>query len=214
VLSACASQRAETRSVAATAPAPTPEGDRHFAPEDRLATVQISKTLQTRCKIDDLPQTAPRFEYNRAALRPRERNVLDDVANCLLDGPLAGETITLIGRADARGSEPYNESLAASRAAAARDYLALRGVPVEQIRLMSRGERGARGNDEAGYGLDRRVDVELGDLKNSPILTGAMLQAETSRSRVPVQSAAASYVDAAEGARPVEKNEDPDADAQ
>lgn len=172
--------------------------------QDREATVQISKTVIERCKIQDLPQTAPRFDYDRAALHALGRNVLDDVANCLLEGPLREEMITLVGRADARGSTQYNRNLGATRAEAARDYLALRGVPVERMRLLSRGELGASGSDEESYALDRRVDVELGDLRNSPILQGSMLQDETSRTRTPAHNQAASYADTVERAQPVD----------
>jgi outer membrane protein OmpA-like peptidoglycan-associated protein len=204
-LSGCASQRVDARSTptsTTTARAPAPANGL-IASQDREATVQISKAMRERCKIEDLPQEAPRFDYDRAALHALGRNVLDDVANCLLDGPLSGEVVTLVGRADVRGSADYNEDLGRSRAAAARDYLALRGVPVDRIRMISRGEQGARGNDEASFALDRRVDVELGDLKTSPILQGSMIQAETSRRRVPTPSEAASYADTAEGAKPV-----------
>jgi peptidoglycan-associated lipoprotein len=201
-LSACASHRVDARNTPARTATATPAKGVIASP-DREATVQISKAVRERCKIQDLPQAAPRFDYDQAVLHARGRNVLDDVANCLLDGPLSEEVVTLVGRADARGGADYNEDLGASRAAATRDYLALRGVPVDRIRLMSRGEQGARGNDEPGYALDRRVDVELGDLKKSPILEGSMIQAETSRQRVPVRSDAASYADTAEGGKPV-----------
>jgi outer membrane protein OmpA-like peptidoglycan-associated protein len=201
-LSACASHGVEARNAPAGAAA-APAANGLIASQDREATVQISKVVRERCKIEDLPQAAPRFDYDRAVLHARGRNVLDDVANCLLDGPLSGEVVTLVGRADVRGGAVYNEDLGASRAAATRDYLALRGVPVNRIRLMSRGEQGARGNDEPSYALDRRVDVELGDLKASPILEGSMIQAETSRQRAPVRSEAASYADTAEGGKPV-----------
>ncbi|HWA74326.1 MAG TPA: OmpA family protein [Polyangiaceae bacterium] len=204
VLSACASRAPEARIATASqsnsAPAPQAKA---LSPEDREATVQISKTVVERCKIQDLPQDAPRFDYDRAALHARGRNVLDDVANCLLEGPLREDVITLVGRADPRGSESHNQSLGASRAEAARDYLALRGVPADRMRLLSRGEQGAQGSDEAGYAIDRRVDIELGDLKNSPILEGSMLQSETSRARKPVHNQAASYADTAEGGKPV-----------
>jgi hypothetical protein len=156
-----------------------------------------------RCKIQDLPQTAARFEYDRTTLHAQGRNVLDDVANCLREGPLSEETITLVGRADPRGSQSYNQSLGASRAEATRDYLAMRGVPADRMRLMSRGEQGARGNNDATYAIDRRVDIELGDLRNSPILKGSMMQTETSRARTPVRSEAASYADTAVGGKPV-----------
>lgn len=205
VISACASRTPEARIATAShsnsSPAPQAQT---LSPEDREATVQISKTLIDRCKIQDLPQTAPRFDYDRATLHARGRNVLDDVANCLIDGPLREESITLVGRTDPRGTQSYNQGLGASRAEAARDYLALRGVPADRMRLLSRGEEGARGNDEATYAVDRRVDIEFGDLKNNPILEGSMLQSETSRSRVPAHNQAASYADTAEGGKPVE----------
>jgi hypothetical protein len=155
--------------------------------------------MRERCGLAAEPQNAPKFAFDEAALQSPGRNVLDDVARCLTEGPLKGETITLVGRADERGSEQYNRNLGASRAASARDYLFQRGVPAEQMRLMSRGEQGARGSDEATYALDRRVDLELGDLRNSPILQGTMMQAETSDAKRPDPSKAASYADAAEG---------------
>ncbi len=62
---------------------------------------------------------------------------------------------------------------------------------------MSRGEEGARGTDEASFKLDRRVDLELGDLKNSPILEGTMLHAESAPA--PSKTRAATYADTADG---------------
>lgn len=169
------------------------------AEADRETTVQISKTLRERCQLPDTPQGAPKFDFDQATLRPRGQNVLDDVAICLTSGPLKGEVITLVGRADARGSEQYNQSLSESRAAAARNYLTQRGVPEAQLKLVARGEQGARGTDEETFALDRRVDVELGDLENSPILQGTMLQAETSEAKSPDTRKAGSYADVAEG---------------
>jgi hypothetical protein len=108
-----------------------------------------------------------------------------------------------VGRADPRGTEAHNDALGAGRARAARDYLAQRGVPADRIRLVSRGELGARGTDEDTYALDRRVDIELGDISNHPIVEGTLKQIETSRARKPVHPEAASYADTAEGGKPV-----------
>jgi hypothetical protein len=72
------------------------------------------------------------------------------------------------------------------------------------MRLLSRGEVGARGTDEQSHALDRRVDLELGDLRASPILKGTMMQAETSDAKRPdPNNKAASYADVAEGGTPV-----------
>lgn len=221
-VAACSSDKQPARqpsalsqpAVAAQQTAPTPAAAR----DDRETTVQLSQDFRTRCSLPEAPQEAPRFEYDQATLRPRGENVLDAVAQCLKDGPLKDQTITIVGRADPRGTEQYNEDLAASRAAAARNYLVQQGVSAERIKLVSRGEQGARGSDEASWALDRRVDLELGDLSSraaassgqstgsaaqgtsSPILQGTRMQIESAESAE--RSDAASYTHTAEGAKP------------
>jgi outer membrane protein OmpA-like peptidoglycan-associated protein len=195
-LFACASQKTEARAPSAD----SAESASSDSASDGDTTVQISKTMRERCNLDTDPKAAPSFAYDQAELRTRGRTVLDAVAQCLTTGPLKGEVITLIGRADARGTEEYNSKLGANRASAARDYLFQRGVPADQMRLLSRGELGARGSDEQTHALDRRVDLELGDLRSSPILKGTMMQAETSDAKRPdPNNKAASYADVPEG---------------
>jgi hypothetical protein len=134
---------------------------------------------------------------------------LDDVAKCLSDGPLKGRTMTIIGRTDPRGSAGYNKQLSANRAEAARNYLVQRSVPTSNIRLVALGERGARGNDEASWALDRRVDFELGDrtagnnapTSASPILEGTRMDAAAPGTASPKSKGAASYSDTAEGGK-------------
>jgi len=181
--------------VAASTDAPSPDA------RDRQTTVQLSKPLRERCNLPETVQEAPAFEFDQATLRARGRNVLDDVATCMLEGPLKSEVVTIVGRSDPRGSASYNESLAASRAAAAQNYLAQKGVPKERMKLMARGEAGAQGSDEETWALDRRVDIEFGDVTNSPILQGSMLQAETAKKpdNSPEAKKAGSYADVAEG---------------
>lgn len=191
----CASKQTEPNTLAAV----EPSAESTTASGDSETTVQISKALRDRCNMPDEPHAAPKFDFDQATLRARGKNVLDDVAVCLTRGPLQGEVITLVGRADARGSEDYNQALSASRAAAARNYLAQHGVPAAQMKLLARGEQGARGSDEAGYALDRRVDIEVGDVQNSPILQGTMMQQETSDAKPADTREAGSYADVAEG---------------
>jgi peptidoglycan-associated lipoprotein len=187
-------QDASDSSSAVTADATTD------AASDRETSVQISGPLRERCAIPGA-ENAPGFEFDQSTLRARGRNVLDDIAKCLKDGPLKGEVITVVGRADARGTADYNQALSQSRAAAARNYLLQQGVPAERVKLLARGEEGARGNDEATFALDRRVDLELGDVKNSPILQGSMIQAETANkpTNSPEAQKAGSYADVSEG---------------
>jgi len=111
-------------------------------------------------------EDAPQFDYDEAKLRPRGANILDDVAACLTEGKLKDTQITVIGRTDPRGTDEHNQALGASRATAVRSYLMTRGVPAERINLVSRGEKGASGDDEKTWALDRRVDVELGSVSS------------------------------------------------
>ena len=129
----------------------------------RMTTVQLSDELRTACRVPEAPAELPRFELDQSTLRAEGQNVLDDVANCLNEGPLQHRTITIVGRADPRGSEQHNRELGASRAVAARNYLISKGVPEDKLLVISRGEEGAQGNAEAGWALDRRVDLVLGD---------------------------------------------------
>lgn len=115
------------------------------------------------CRLPTAPAELPRFELDQATLRGPDKNVLDDVANCLTEGPLQNRTITIIGRADPRGSEAHNHELGASRAEAARNYLLAKGVSEKKVLVISRGEEGASGTAEEAWSLERRVDLVLGD---------------------------------------------------
>jgi peptidoglycan-associated lipoprotein len=199
--SACATQQLEPSDASRpSAQAAATQND--VSALDREATVQISKAVRDRCGLAEGAQGAPKFEFDQATLHARGQNVLDDVARCLSEGPLKGEVVTIVGRADARGSDAHNDELGATRAAAARNYLAQRGVPADRLKIMSRGEQGSHGDSEASFALDRRIDIELGDLKSSPILEGSMMQAESS-SASKSNAKAASYADTAEGGKPV-----------
>jgi outer membrane protein OmpA-like peptidoglycan-associated protein len=90
--------------------------------------------------------------------------VLDQVAKCVKDGNLRGRVITIIGHSDPRGTAASNQELSADRAEAARDYLIEHGASSQNLRVVARGESDARGNDEASWALDRRVDFQLGPL--------------------------------------------------
>lgn len=130
---------------------------------DDRENVRVPQEVQALCELPSSPQEVPRFDYDDARLRDRGANILDDVAQCLSEGPLKGRTVTLVGRADPRGSDAYNRRLGFSRAETVRAYLQNRGVAPESLRLLSSGEQGARGFDEETWQLDRRVDLELSD---------------------------------------------------
>jgi peptidoglycan-associated lipoprotein len=66
-----------------------------------------------------------------------------------------------MGRADPRGETEYNFVLGESRASSVRTYLMGLGLDGSRISTTSRGKLDATGTDEAGWQLDRRVDVDL-----------------------------------------------------
>jgi outer membrane protein OmpA-like peptidoglycan-associated protein len=122
--------------------------------------------MAARCVIDPRIAKAcdiaePRFDFDSASV-PLDAD-LDKLAKCFTDGPMAGKTLYLVGRADARGAEAYNFELGRRRAQNVAAYLEDRGMPDLQVITASRGERDAVGVNERDMADDRRVDIFLVD---------------------------------------------------
>lgn len=109
------------------------------------------RSARSRSRRASLPQ----FDFAEAELRARGEGILAGIAQCMKQGALQGEKVTLVGHADPRGPDAYNQRLGMARAAAARDYLASQGVAVSSLALKSRGERDASGTGPASWQLDR-----------------------------------------------------------
>lgn len=149
--------------TAAVAPEPMVSTPTSKAAENGETSVRLSEEILRECRFPANPEDLPLFDVDESSLRPRGRDVLSDVANCMKDGPLQHRTITIVGRADARGTEAHNHALGANRAEATRTYLIRLGVPESKLLVISRGEESASGTEESGWALDRRVDLVLGD---------------------------------------------------
>jgi outer membrane protein OmpA-like peptidoglycan-associated protein len=165
---ACSSERQPARAASDTANPSKARAAQEAANEtasrdDRLTTVQLSDEIRRECRFPESPSELPRFELDESTLRADGKNVLDDVANCLKEGPLQHRTVTIVGRADPRGTAEHNRELGANRAEATRNYLVQKGVQEHKLLVTSRGEEGAQGDGETGWALDRRVDLVLGD---------------------------------------------------
>jgi peptidoglycan-associated lipoprotein len=124
--------------------------------------VNVSDEIRKACDIhlanvDD----APKFDFDESAVRVDAKDVLNQVATCVTTGPLKGRSLELVGRADPRGEEEYNFALGNARAGSVRTYLVQEGVDPSAVTVTSRGELDATGTDEAGWQIDRRVDVTL-----------------------------------------------------
>jgi peptidoglycan-associated lipoprotein len=145
--------KVEDKPTAAPAAEPTPVSP----------NLSLSADLATRCGIKASSEVPPNFDYNRVELLPEDRVVLEQIATCLTSGPLKGQGLNLIGRADPRGTEEYNLGLGARRAQTVSDYLHKLGVTSPQLAETTRGDLEATGTDEPGWQKDRRVDLELRD---------------------------------------------------
>ena len=155
--------------VAAPKPAPTaasepaPEAPPPAVDKDAKVSpgIAMSGDLAAMCNIK-VPQTMnPKFDFDKDELTAEDRTVLDQLATCLTSGAAKGKAVSLIGRADPRGTEEYNLGLGSRRAASVSQYLGRLGVGQPQMSVSTRGALEATGTDEAGWRNDRRVDVQL-----------------------------------------------------
>ncbi len=121
----------------------------------------VGSDILAACGIKAVPSPNPKFEYDKDELTEGDRKVLDQIATCLTTGPLKGKAVSLIGRADPRGTEEYNLGLGSRRSESVSQYLARLGVQKPQLGQTTRGALDATGTDEAGWQQDRRVDIQL-----------------------------------------------------
>ncbi len=126
------------------------------------SNIGVSDDLVKQCRLSlSSHDQAPKFEFDQFQLLAEDRDVLEQVAQCLTQGPLRGKQVQLVGRADPRGTDEYNLGLGTRRAASVSGYLRLLGVPSQQLQPSTRGDLDATGADESGWRTDRRVDLEL-----------------------------------------------------
>lgn len=123
----------------------------------------ISADIAAACgiKLPEAGAAAPTFDYDKEELSPDDRKVLDQIATCLTTGALKGKNVSLIGRADPRGTEEYNLGLGSRRAETVSAYLARSGVTAPQLAVTTRGALDATGTDEQTWAKDRRVDIQM-----------------------------------------------------
>ena len=113
---------------------------------DRLQSVlsQIASTRKTASGlVVTLDNNAIRFDFDKSAIRPGNREVLSRMAGVLMT--LQGYQIYVYGFTDNVGTEEYNQKLSERRAAAVRDYLVQSGVDPKIIDAKGYGQvRSAR----------------------------------------------------------------------
>ena len=101
------------------------------------------------------------FDFDSDVLRAGARDNLATFAKSLDKYP--GTDVLIVGHTDSVGTDKYNNSLSARRAASAATYLVSRGVSSSRLRSTGRGETEpvASNSSEAGRQKNRRVEVAI-----------------------------------------------------
>lgn len=104
-----------------------------------------------------------RFDFDSATIRPESGVLLNEVA-AFLKSQKGLEFVEITGHADRRGDEKYNIALSEKRAAAVRDALVLRGVPLAILKTRGYGIYCPLddGEGEAAFAKNRRVQFAIG----------------------------------------------------
>jgi outer membrane protein OmpA-like peptidoglycan-associated protein len=125
---------------------------------------QIADTRRTAMGlIMTLGSNSIRFDFDKANLRPDNREILSRIAGILLT--LRGYKISVFGYTDDIGTQAYNLQLSDRRAKTVRDYLVKAGLDPNIIMAKGYGKSDPRvpGNGPAARAANRRVEIAIVD---------------------------------------------------
>ena len=97
------------------------------------------------------------FAFDKSNLDSTATSAAAQNATCLKKTDMG---VTLVGRADPRGTTEYNMALSDRRGQSVRDYLKRTGIASSRLNVVPRGSLDANGTSETGWAKDRRVDSE------------------------------------------------------
>lgn len=105
------------------------------------------------------------YDYDKAELREDAIRILKDAIGTLQRQDELSILVT--GNADIRGTEQYNQKLAARRGDAVKQYLIENGIPEDRIRVVSRGKLDAIApvTDLAGMQKDRNAQFMIAEVE-------------------------------------------------
>jgi outer membrane protein OmpA-like peptidoglycan-associated protein len=105
-----------------------------------------------------------KFEFDKADLRPQDRELLSRIAGVLL-ASAANTHISVNGHTDDVGTDAYNQKLSERRAESVRDYLIKSGLPADMFSVTGHGKSVplAPGTSEAARARNRRVELGIAD---------------------------------------------------
>jgi len=128
-----------------------------LASEVKAGDIAIQKVGQNDLLITMTAQTA--FDFDSTVIKPGFYTTMDKVANVLVR---YGKTqLTIVGHTDNVGTEQYNQTLSERRAKSVNDYLINKGVLIQRLAYVGRGETAPRASNatEEGRRLNRRVEI-------------------------------------------------------
>jgi outer membrane protein OmpA-like peptidoglycan-associated protein len=123
---------------------------------------QIAETRRTALGlVMNLGEDHLKFAFDKADLRPQDRELLARIAGILLTSH--DYTISVNGHTDDVGSAEYNKKLSQRRAQAVRDYLVQAGLPPDILSVEGHGKSLplVRGTTDAARAKNRRVELGL-----------------------------------------------------
>ena len=123
---------------------------------------QVAETRRTALGlVMNLGSDHLKFEFDKADLRPEDRELLSRIAGIILTSH--DYTISVNGHTDDVGSDAYNQTLSERRAQAVRDYLVKAGLPAQILTVQGHGKSLplVRGTSEAARAKNRRVELGL-----------------------------------------------------
>jgi len=131
--------------------------EKQLAPEVQTGAINIQKVNQNDLLITMTSQTA--FDFDSTVIKPGFYSTMDKIANVLIR---YGKThLAIVGYTDNVGTNQYNQTLSEHRAQAVNDYLRNKGVLVQRLVFLGRGETMSRAANttEEGRRLNRRVEI-------------------------------------------------------
>ena len=130
----------------------------------RKALGQIVETRRTALGlVITLGSESIQFDFDKAALRPNDRELLSRIVGVLLTA--YGFRVDVYGHTDDIGSDAYNQTLSERRAQSVRDYLVEAGIAPELLTTKGFGKTSPRvsGTTSEARAKNRRVEIGIID---------------------------------------------------
>lgn len=160
-LAACAPEAKTVTRASSNLPAPNARGQYTLEWPDegrgleRSIAIELGPDTVAHCR-----DVSPKFPFDSSTAYVQDKDQLAALVLCLNHESMQSRGVLLVGRADPRGTDAYNEALGQRRAEQIRIFLVNAGLASNRIATESMGKRDAHGDlPEYSHGYDRRVDV-------------------------------------------------------